>query len=140
MGFNRILQCTFFKKHQDIIQIFRKSKMTRHKFLVSSISHAAISIHRLQFYISKYEWNLLLTTSMFQIGYKIFSEQTRGTRIIILLRDRNDSDLWLSWLDLSLFWLDLWLLCLDIYSEQSWIFVNTYFICRLIISINKNNY
>ena len=117
-----------------------------HKFLVSSISHAAISIHRVQFYISKYEWNLLLTTLIFQIEYKIFSEQNRGTRIIILLHDGNDSDLWLLWCDLWLLWLDSWLLWLDSWllwldlrSEQSWMFVNTSFICILIISINKNN-
>ena len=57
---------------------------------MSSISHAAISIHRLQFHISKYEWNLLAKTSIFQIEYKIFSEQNRGTRITILLHDEND--------------------------------------------------
>ena len=60
---------------------------------MSSISQAVTLMHRLQFYISKYEWNLLSTTSIFQIVYQIFSEQNGGTRIIILLHDENDSDL-----------------------------------------------
>ena len=95
MGIERTLAMYIFQKKntKKEYKYLRNKKMENDiNFLVSSISHAAILIHLLQLLYIKYEWNLLVMTSVFQIEYKIFSEHNRGTLIIILLHDENDSD------------------------------------------------
>ena len=82
------------KKHQKYNIYVMTSKFTNKNFF--DISNADIYIIDIIYFlfISKYEWNLLLSESMSQIEYiKYFSKQIRVPRMTIISYELNDSDL-----------------------------------------------